>query len=261
MRPNNFVFFLTLAAFCAGVVSAHADTTLWYNGDYFGVGGTLSGGGAADEISSNQGYDRAYDDFSTSGLTWDVTSIWCNCAMRITGVTQASWEIRSGMAPGYGGTIVASGLSAATQTPTGRYINLQPEYAISVSGLNLYLAPGTYWLNVAPLVGNDPGTGGYLDSYASYTTGANAVDPAPGSNANGLLDWTDSYSPFMSVGYGISMGVAGTVVPEPSGAWLVLAGIGFWAYVRRYREGSPSRPFGLAFTVPKKLNGCSTRKD
>jgi hypothetical protein len=236
MRPNNFAFSLTLAGFFAGVVSAHAGNTLWYNGDYIGVGGTESGGGAADEISSNLGYYRAYDDFSISGLTWDVTRIWCNTAMRITGGTQASWEIRSGMAPGYGGTIVASGLSAATQTPTGRSINLQPEYTISVSGLDLYLAPGTYWLNVAPLVGSDPATGGHLDSYASYTTGANAINAPPGNNANGLLDWTQSYSPFMSVGYGISMGVAGTVVPEPSVAWLVLAGTGFWAYVRRYRE-------------------------
>jgi hypothetical protein len=236
MRANNFAFSLTLAGFFAGFVSAQADNILWYNGDYIGVGGTISGGGAADEISSNQGDYRAYDDFSISGLTWDVTSIWCNTAMRITGVTQASWEIRSGMAPGYGGTIVASGLSAATQTPTGRFINLQPEYTISVSSLNLYLTPGTYWLDVAPLVGSDPGTGGFLDSYASFTTGANAFNAPPGDNVNGLLDWTGSYSPFLSVGFGISMGVAGTVVPEPSVAWLLVAGIGFCACVRRYRE-------------------------
>jgi hypothetical protein len=236
MRPNNFRLSLTLAGVFAGFVSAYADSTLWYNGDYIGVGGNVSGGGAADEISSNQGYYRAYDDFRISDPTWHVTRIWCNTAMRITGVSQASWEIRSGMAPGYGGTILASGLGAATQTPTGRYVNLQPEYTISVGSLDLYLASGTYWLDVAPLVGSDPGTGGSLDSYASFTTGAHAVGTPPGNNANGLLDWTQSYAPFYSVGFDISMGVAGTVVPEPSVAWLLLAGTGFWACVRSYRE-------------------------
>jgi len=234
MRPIHLTISMALAAAFAGFASARADTTLWYNGDYIGVGGAVSGGGAADEITSNQGYYRAYDDFSTGGLTWDVTRVWCNTAMRVTGVTQASWEIRSGMAPGSGGTLVASGTGTATQTPTGRSINLQPEYTISVGGLDLHLAPGTYWLDVAPLVGSDPGTGGYLDSYASYTAGINAINLPPGNIANGLLDWTSSYAPFMSVGFGISMGVAGTVVPEPSPAWLVLAGTGIGACVRRY---------------------------
>jgi hypothetical protein len=34
------------------------------------------------------------------------------------------------------------------------------------------------------------------------------------------------------------MGVAGAVVPEPSVAWLVLVGSGFWAYVRRYGKSA-----------------------
>lgn len=191
-------------------------------------------GGAADEITSNRGYFRAYDDFNVTAPAWHVTRIWCNNDMKITGVTQASWEIRTGMAPGVGGTILASGIGAATQNPTGR-VNVAPEYSISVSGLDLNLPAGTYWLNVTPFVGSDPGTGGYLNSYTSFTTGANAVGTPAGNNANGLLDWTDSYAPFMSVGWDLSMGVAGTVVPEPSTACLVLMGIGFAERLRRYK--------------------------
>ncbi len=152
-----------------------------------------------------------------------MTRVWCNVSLQITGVTQASWEIRSGMAPGDGGTLVASGLGAATQTPTGR-MALWREYSITVSGLDLDLAPGTYWLNVAPLVGSDPGSGGYLYSYASFTTGANAVGQPDGDNANALQDWTDSYAPFSTFGWEISMGVAGNVVPEPSSFALLLFG-------------------------------------
>lgn len=232
MRPKNFKFSLIIASVLAGIVPVHADPILWYNGDDISVGGTLSGGGAADEITSNIGYYRAYDDFSISGPMWHVTSIWCNNAMSIPGITQASWEIRSGMAPGNGGTIIASGSAAATLTPTGRFINLVPEYTVSLSGLNLFLTPGTYWLNVSPLVGSDPLTGGSLGSYTSFTTGANAIGTPPGNNANGLLDWTGSSNPFLAIGFDLSMGVAGTVVPEPSMAWLVLMGSGFLVCLR-----------------------------
>lgn len=138
---------LILASVVARAVSAHADVTLWYNGDYWG-----SGGGIANEIASNLGAHQVYDNFIVSGSTWNVDRIWCNNAMRLTGVTQASWEIRSGMAPGNGGTLVASGLSTATQTATGRAVGTMLEYTISVSGLNVQLAPGTYWLDVSPLV-------------------------------------------------------------------------------------------------------------
>jgi hypothetical protein len=223
-------------------VSVPNEVTLWYNGDNWGG----SGGGAANEISSNRGYFRAYDDFIINDSPWHVTRIWCNVSLQIAGVTEASWEIRSGMAPGYGGTIVASGLSAATQTPTGR-LPLWREYSITVSELNLDLAPGTYWLNVAPLVGEDPGGGGYLYSYASFTTGANAVGQPAGDNANALLDWTDSYAPFSTFGWDISMGVAGNVIPEPSS--FAVLGLGSVALVAWRRRGQVCRGFSTAVQV------------
>ena len=124
----------------------------------------------------------------------------------------------------------------ATQTPTGRYVNLWPEYTISVSGLNVSLTPGTYWLNVSALVGNDPATGGYLNSYASITTGANAVGTPPGNNPSGLQDWTDSYAPFLNSGFDFSMGIAGTAVPEPSAGLVLLAGGSLFVLMRRSRK-------------------------
>lgn len=50
---------------------------------------------------------------------------------------------------------------------------------------------------------------------------------------NGLQDLTDSYAPFMTLGFDFSMGVAGTVVPEPVvGLWLI-AGATLFAWKRR----------------------------
>jgi hypothetical protein len=245
MRIQTFAFCLTLlltsARAFSAVYSAPAETTLWYNGDDWAVGGGGSGGGAANEISSNRGYFKAYDEFNVTASGWNVTRIWSNNDMRVTGVTQASWEIRTGMGPGVGGSILASGISPATQTATGRY-NVGPEYTISVSGLDLLLPSGTYWLNVTPFVGSDPGTGGYLNSYTAFTSGANAVGTPAGNNANGLLDWTDSYAPFMAVGWDLSMGVAGTVVPEPSTACLVLIGTVMLGRNRLRRAANPGQP-------------------
>jgi len=214
-----------LAASAQEFVAAPTETTLWYNGDNWG--GT--GGGAANEITSNRGYYRVYEDFNVSDSTWHVTRVWCNVRLgSFPSLTQAAWEIRSGLAPGDGGTIVASGLDAATATPTGGWY----EYSITVSGLNLDLAPGTYWLNVAPLVGNDPAAGGYLYSYALYTLGANAVGTPAGDNANALLD--TSYQSFQTFGWDISAGVAGYVIPEPT--TFTLLGLGSLALVMVVRR-------------------------
>src|SRR5262249_53159382 len=141
-------------------------------------------GGTANEVSTPYGTFQPFDAFSVSGQGWHVTRLWSNNAMRISGVTQASWEIHSGADPS--GAIVASGVDAATQTTTGSYVGLDSsnwsEYSVSVGGLDLYLAPGTYCLSVCPLVGEDPGTDGYLDSYSAITTGVNCIGQQVANN-------------------------------------------------------------------------------
>jgi hypothetical protein len=97
-------------------------------------------------------------------------------------VQQATWEIRSGISEGNGGTLVASGTNAATQTATGRSLwGTYPEYTIQVSGLDVTLAPGTYWLAVIPH------GFGYGRWFCSTTSGANAVGTPPGNNDNAFF--------------------------------------------------------------------------
>lgn len=213
--------------------SAGADTILWYNGDYAGGSGTVN------EEASNIGSANIYDDFNViASGGWIVQRLWSNDCMLFQGVTSASWSIRSGMSAGNGGTIVASGTTVAHQTPTGRTAWWGfPEYTVEISGLNVYLAPDKYWLSVSPLVGNDPLSNGSYRSYLSQTWGANAVGTPSGNDGNSF-----NYNP--SAGYyfapdtfneDYSMGVAGTVVPEPS-TWALLMTGGVFVLVNRRRR-------------------------
>lgn len=214
---NAAIFYRLCPALLASLwlSNAHADTVLWYNGDYAGGSGTVN------ENSSNVGVANIYEDFNvTAPGGWTVQRLWSNDCMSYSGVTSAAWSIRSGLSAGFGGTIIASGTASATQTPTGRsaWWGGYPEYTIQITGLNVYLAPGTYWLSVSPLVGSDPLSNGQYRSYISQTWGLNAVGAPAGNNGNSFM-----YDP--PAGYyfapdtfneDYSMGVAGTVVPEPS---------------------------------------------
>jgi hypothetical protein len=217
---------MTLATFAlvlAGVVPARADLVLWYNGD------VRSGGdGTVNEETTNRGSLNIYENFTvTDPAGWTIDRVWSNDSMQVTGINQASWSIRSGMSTGNGGTVIAGGISAATQTSTGR-VNPSPgfpEYSIQVSGLSVYLPAGTYWLSVSPLVGED--TGGVFKSYVSVTLGANAVGTPPGNDANSFINSSFlgyNFAPAFNKDY--SLGVAGVVgaVPEPTS--IVLIGVG-----------------------------------
>jgi hypothetical protein len=101
------------------------------------------------------------------------------------------------------------------------------EYTITVSGLNILLAPGTYWLQVTPI---DSGSG---RSFLSTTSGLNAVGTPPGNNGNSFFDssvFGAAFSPASdfvgSDNDNFSLGVVGVVsaVPEPSS--LAMVGVG-----------------------------------
>lgn len=159
----------------------------WYNGDWqSGIPGLDNWYMARDEFS------RAYDDFVVPEGGWTVVGVFSDNRMDFQGVTQASWVIRQGMSPYSGGKVVASGLSSATQTviPGNGPFPRDPliGYRIQVNGLRVPLAPGTYWLSVAPL--------GEGKSYVSATRGRKAVGNPPGNNGMAFFDFSPGDSRF-----------------------------------------------------------------
>jgi hypothetical protein len=189
---------------------------LWYNGDFNGVNGL------ANELNTSIGtgeYARVYDDFSVPiGPGWIVTAVFSD-NLENTNVTGASWEIRQGMSEGNRGTLIASGMTMTpVVTPTGRSGFGYTEFMIEVTGLNVSLAPGTYWLDVTPI---GDGTG---RSFDSATSGANCVGTPCGNDMNSFWDTNESGGHFQREPYDFSMGVEGggggspSPTPTPTGS-------------------------------------------
>jgi hypothetical protein len=160
--------------------AAPSTTTGWYNGDW------QSGlPGQPNWFISGSDLSRVFDDFVVPAGGWTVVAVFSNNRMNFSGVTKASWEIRTQMAPGKGGRKVASGTSRATQTPIEGQGPFREDpmagYRIQVDGLHVHLEPGRYWLSVAPVVGLKS------LSYINSTLGKNAIGTPAGSNGGALV--------------------------------------------------------------------------
>jgi hypothetical protein len=171
------------------------------------------------------GQASVYDNFVvTNPAGWDIAAVFSD-DLSSTVITGASWEIRSGVSSGNGGTLVASGSTLTpTVTPTGRSGFGFTEYQVKVTGLNVHLpqlpAGQFYWLNVT-VIGN--GTGRAFDS---DTSGLNAVGTPPGNDMNAFFNSTDFAANFLPTSdptidqpSDFSMGVLGTFPGGPVGGF------------------------------------------
>ena len=147
-------------------VSTIAIAALWIYPQFLGASTLYYGGdsGPTDITVSNEENTtvadaRVYDNFTVpNGQAWNVSGLFSNDSLSngLTTITQALWEIRTGVSEGNGGALLFSGMSAASQIATGRTdVFGNPEYTIGVS-VSFVLGPGTYWITVVP---SDSGTG------------------------------------------------------------------------------------------------------
>jgi hypothetical protein len=206
--------------------------TLFYGGDFDPNNGNANGlANETDAIVGGSPYGAAtYQNFIVGGGGWNVAGLFTNNLNSNT-PTSGYWEIRSGVSEGNGGTLVASGTGSITNDPTGRSGFGYTETHNEVDGLNVSLAPGTYWEAVVPV----SSTGGR--TFESNTFGANSI----GSQTSDQQFWNSN---FFGVNYtnadtqGVfstfSSGVIGTEVPEPSSLIMLGSGlVGVAGVIRR----------------------------
>jgi uncharacterized protein (TIGR03437 family) len=175
MRINAILAGLLIALSPHAVLRAQgapAATTGWYNGDW-----REAIPGQGNWYVSDAAFGRTYDDFVVPNGGWTVAGVFSNNSIYTSAaITEASWEIRGGMAANNGGTLIASGRGHATQTVIGAVGNGVYVYRIEVDGLQVHLAAGMYWLSVTPVAA------GENQAYVCATLGANAVGNPPGND-------------------------------------------------------------------------------
>jgi hypothetical protein len=207
--------------FLAGIVFCTGDAfAVWYGGDP-----NLNHGLAID-------FDAyTYDDFDVTANVETVDYLMANVFSDAT-ISAATWQIRQDINNGDGGTLVASGTNYVTQTPNGFDAYGYTGYKLEMSGLNVNLAHGQYFIgwNVGDL-------DGFPRCFVATTSGINGEgSPIGDGNSwfNSPMFFGVDFEPagdVLDIGpcdfsYGVNNGV-----PEP--VTLVAIGLGLAIFARR----------------------------
>ncbi len=215
-------------------ISFKADaSTLWYNGDPDGTNATQN------YIIGTNGY-WVFDDFTVPDGGWTIDTAWGNYKVNSYNaiITQAKWEIRSGVSSGNDGTLVASGTNSATETvrvpsPDTRPSNRQSTVQVALPDVTL--DPGTYWLSIAPVTSLSDAliqtTGWHHD------TAVGAVGRLAENDGNSFYNFPavpGSYFTPSTYNRDFSMGIGYSAsVPEPTTMLLLGLGLVGLAGIRR----------------------------
>ena len=213
-------------------VGANADTPYFYGGD--SGDSQYSSAILNENVGDRDPYTSAtYQNFyALSDIT--VRGLFTNNLSNLN-PSSGYWEIRSGVSEGNGGTLIASGTGAVTNTPTGRSGFGYDEFTNLVSGLGVSLAEGQYWFAVVPVCP----TCNSQAAYNANTFGTNSIGKSDlnleyfNSPLNGInfLNPNDNDGHFPTFTSGV---YADPNVPEPGS--LLLMGTGAVAAIGMLRR-------------------------
>jgi PEP-CTERM motif len=229
MKKLALLLLLALLFFTAAV---YGDVPYFYGGD-IEPGNPYPNAILNENVGDYNPYLSAtYQNFyALSNIT--VTGLFTNNLSNLI-PTSGYWEIRSGVSEGNGGTLVASGTGAVTNTPTGRSYFGYDEYTNLVSDLSVSLATGQYWFAVVPACSSCEGA-----AYNGNTFGTNSIGKSDlnleyfNSPINGInfINPNDNNGHFPTFTSGV---YANPEVPEPGS--LVLMGTGIVGLIGMLRH-------------------------
>jgi hypothetical protein len=222
-----------LASALLFLTAAAQGATISYNGDFKGGDSNVT---QADTLSDMMVFDEV------NLLSPHVTTIWGNFliyqqfASSSLGLT---YEIRTGVSAGNGGTLIKSGfVTNLQQTATGRSTQNTAYREVQLLGtVNFDLAPGVYWLGLQNNEGTNPPA--QWTSFLAQTSGGNAGpggDPNPAPQ-NAFLN-NSAYATGTELGDWIQQGADYSVgvitTPEPaSGVLLAVGAVALFVFSRR----------------------------
>lgn len=210
----------------AGVPPTLCAPCLFYGGDL--NTGSLNAAGMSDENTLLiLGGSSTYASFTLKGVSANITGIVFNVQADTNfDPNTASYDVRTGVTDGNGGTSIASGTSTIAVAATGRnFIGLN-EYTVAVNlSSPLLIGPGEYWFNVTPACTNGTQDGScsvgriFLSNTTNRTNQVNGSAQVPGemflnSSFFGFTfaNWCDSSLGFNSNQCaGASFGLIGNV--------------------------------------------------
>lgn len=163
----------------AGTPPGLCSPCLFYGGD-FNVSDPNSAGLSDENTLLIVGGSSTYAAYNVpSGITAGVSGILVNVQSSVDfDPKTATYDIRSGVSEGNGGTSIASGSGTISVASTGRNFLGLNEYTVLVKFPTTYLGAGEYWFNVTPACTNGATDGSCYEGriFASNTTqGTNGV--------------------------------------------------------------------------------------